>query len=110
VALNLQNSQDINLRGRNSDFFVFSKRYIGSMRTGYCPTEWIERTIPGINLGTAMAISGAAAAPNMGSVTIRPVVFLMALLNVRLGYWMPNPRAFKQWAQNTPFGRAVTGR
>jgi hypothetical protein len=41
-----------------------------------------------------MAISGAAAAPNMGVTTIRPLVFIMTLLNIRLGYWLPNPSGF----------------
>lgn len=30
-----------------------------------------------LNLGAAMTISGAAAAPNMGTITIKPPVFLM---------------------------------
>ena len=34
VALNLQGSNDPDLRGRKSDFFFFSKRYTGSERTG----------------------------------------------------------------------------
>jgi hypothetical protein len=37
-----------------------------------------------------MAVSGAAAAPNMGFHTLPHFRFLMALLNVRLGYWIPN--------------------
>ena len=45
-----------------------------------------------LDLGTAMAISGAAAAPNMGTSTVKPLVFIMTMLNVRLGYWLPNPR------------------
>jgi hypothetical protein len=44
-----------------------------------------------INLGTAMAISSAATAPNAGTQTVRPIVFMMTLLNVRLDYWAPNP-------------------
>jgi len=39
-----------------------------------------------------MAISGAAASPNAGETTIKPLVFIMTLLNVRMGYWLPNPR------------------
>jgi hypothetical protein len=37
-----------------------------------------------------MSIS-AAASPNMGMITIRSLVFLMTILNIRLGYWLPNP-------------------
>lgn len=39
-----------------------------------------------------MAISGAAAAPNRGVTTVKSLVFIMTLLNIRLGYWLPNPR------------------
>jgi hypothetical protein len=38
-----------------------------------------------------MAISAAAAAPNMGAMTMKQFVCIMTLLNVRLGYWTPNP-------------------
>ncbi|MDX1428756.1 MAG: patatin-like phospholipase family protein, partial [Rhodothermales bacterium] len=93
-ALNLQGSKDTSLRGRKAELFLFSKRFIGSDRTGYVPTSSMEKIDPHINLGTAMAISGAAAAPNMGSVTLGPLVFLMTLFNLRLGYWVPNPKKF----------------
>jgi len=39
-----------------------------------------------------MAISGAAASPNMGSYSSTPVAFLMTVFNVRLGQWLGNPR------------------
>lgn len=91
ATLNLQNSKDPNLRGRNADFFLFSKRYTGSDRTGYCHTDRLEANDNHMDLGTAMAISGAAAAPNMGNTTIKPLVFILTLLNVRLGYWLLNP-------------------
>ena len=91
VAHNLQNSQDIGIRERNSDFFIFSRRFVGSRRTGYCRSENLERVYPQTDLATAMAISAAAAAPNMGTNTSGLMVALMTLLNVRLGYWIPNP-------------------
>jgi hypothetical protein len=91
VALNLQGSKDPDLRGRNSDFFFFSKLYTGSDRTGYARTRDLEQYDRHLNLGTAMAISGAAAAPNMGVTQIKPLVFVMTMLNIRLGYWLPNP-------------------
>lgn len=91
AALNLPGSKDVNLRDRNADFFIFSKHFCGGMKTGYCNTADMEKADSHLNLGTAMAISGAAAAPNMGTTTIKPLVFIMALLNIRLGYWLPNP-------------------
>jgi hypothetical protein len=45
----------------------------------------------GISLGTAMAISGAAASPNMGYHSSPAITFLMAMFNVRLGWWLGNP-------------------
>ncbi len=44
------------------------------------------------SLGTAMAISGAAASPNMGYHTSFPLALLMTVFNVRLGWWLANPR------------------
>jgi hypothetical protein len=45
----------------------------------------------GISLGTALAISGAAASPNMGYHSSPALAFLMTLFNVRLGWWLGNP-------------------
>jgi len=39
-----------------------------------------------------VAISGAAASPNMGTTTVKPLVFILTILNIRLGYWLPNPK------------------
>ena len=99
VALNLQGSKAPDLRGRKSDLFLFSKRFIGSDRTGFTETKTMEDYDPHMDLATAMAISGAAAAPNMGTSTNRSLVFIMTLLNIRLGYWLPNPKRVnsKKW-------------
>jgi hypothetical protein len=45
-----------------------------------------------LTLPSAVAISGAAVAPSMGKLTRRPLTFLLALANFRLGVWLPNPR------------------
>lgn len=58
---------------------------------GFYPTAWWEEMDPHLDLGTAMAISGAAAAPRMGTLTSARYTFLLALLNVRLGYWLRRP-------------------
>jgi hypothetical protein len=92
AALNVPGSRFANRRGRNADFYMFSRRYIGSEATGYVETEKAERTVDGLNIGTAMAISGAAAAPNMGMASIRPLSPTIAFLNVRLGRWVRHPR------------------
>jgi len=99
VALNLQASKDADLRGRKSDFFLLSKHFIGCDRTGFTPTTEMEKYDQHMDLGTAMAVSGAAAAPNMGTTTNRSLVFILTLLNIRLGYWLPNPKRVnsKKW-------------
>jgi hypothetical protein len=92
AALNIQGSDYANRRGRNADFFVFSPRFVGSDATGYAPTPAFEHEAPDLNVATAMAISGAAASSNMGSNSSRPLRPTLALLNIRLGYWLKNPR------------------
>ncbi|TPN85745.1 hypothetical protein FJ987_10650 [Mesorhizobium sp. CU2] len=92
TAVNLEASKFLNRRGRNADSFIFSPLYTGSEATGYADTLEIERVDRHVNLATAMAISGAAASANMGASTIKPLTFSLAVLNIRLGYWLPNPR------------------
>jgi hypothetical protein len=91
AALNIQRSDYANRRGRNADFFLFSKYWIGSQATGYAPTEKLELAARDLDLATAMAISGAAASSNMGTSSVRPLRPTLAILNVRLGYWLKNP-------------------
>lgn len=88
AALNIQGSDFANRRGRNADFFMFSPLHVGSEATGYADAE----AYPTLDLATVMAISGAAASSNMGSGSIKPLTPTLALLNVRLGYWLKNPR------------------
>lgn len=92
TALNIQGSDFANRRGRNADFFVFSPLYVGSEATRYARTSALEPLEQGLDLATAMAISGAAASSNMGSNSIKALTPTLALLNVRLGYWLSNPR------------------
>lgn len=108
TALNIQRSEYANKRGRDADFFLFSRHYIGSRATGYVPTETIEAAVPTLDMATVMAISGAAASSNMGASPLRPLSFTLAVLNVRLGYWMTNPSRFKD--ERIDFGgREVAG-
>lgn len=90
-ALNVPGSKNPRMQGRLTDFFLFSPRYCGSPLTGYTPTPEWEAQDRHLDLGTAMAISGAAAAPQMGLGTMRRWSFWLALLNVRLGYWVAPP-------------------
>ena len=60
----------------------------GSRDLGYRPSSEYGG---GITLGTAVAISGAAASPNMGYHSSAVVGFIMTLFNARLGSWLGNP-------------------
>ncbi len=91
AALNVPASKDPAARGRLADFFLFSPEFCGSPLTGYCATKKWESANPTLDLATAMAISGAAAAPLSGMTTIRRRSFWLALLNIRLGYWLRKP-------------------
>jgi len=100
AAMNVQGSTEANQRGRNADFFMMSSEFIGSDLTLYAPTrptiagtETMEQIDKRLNLATATAISGAAVSANMGSNTVRLLSPTLALLNIRLGYWLRNPRA-----------------
>jgi len=82
-------------RNRGGDNFAISALWSGSNATGWIPTGHLGDGA--VSLATAMAISGAAANPNTapngtGITRNRLVSFLMSLFNVRLGYWMANPR------------------
>lgn len=90
-AVNLQASRELRTSGRNSDFFIFSKRFIGSEQTGFCRSSTMDKVMPEMSIQTAMAISGAAAAPNSGRSTSRALAAFMVFVNARLGQWIPNP-------------------
>ena len=79
TAVNLQGSDDPQLRDRKTGTFVLAKRYCGGHYSGYCPTKRMEEIDPALNLGTAMAISGAAAAPSMGTVKAAPLAFVLTM-------------------------------
>ena len=91
AALNIQGSPEANQRGRNADFFFFGQRYSGSQSSSFQDTKTFEAEDAALTLGTAMAISGAAISSNMGSASIGPMAPTLALLNLRLGYWLKNP-------------------
>lgn len=79
---------------RGGDSFLLSPLWCGSNATGWRTTGVFMND--SMTLPTAMAISGAAENPSAsgfgGGVERNPfVAVLMALLNIRLGYWVPNP-------------------
>jgi hypothetical protein len=94
-SLNLAGSSDLSLHTRHSASFSLTPLRCGADRplVGYAPTRSTEGSFAGgVMLGQAVAISGAAASPNMGYNTSPLVAFLLTMFNVRLGWWFPNPR------------------
>ena len=127
AALNITGGEELGYATRRAKSFVFTPLYCGyelgasgdgpqrfTCDDGYLPTfakTELGRSASGvakfgselgISLGTAMAISGAAASPNMGYHTSAATAFYMALFDVRLGWWMGNPRYPRNWKSPGP--------
>ena len=98
----LVDSPTAKFRGRGGDSFLLSPLYCGSDATCYRLTkDYMKKGSRGMTLATAMAISGAAVNPPTGfagkGVTRDKLVSaLQGLLNLRLGYWAPNPKFKKR--------------
>ncbi|HEU4372640.1 MAG TPA: hypothetical protein VFS02_04075 [Telluria sp.] len=115
AALNLVNGTELAWQTRKAANFTFTPAFCGfelpsmaspggaklvheAMRGGFRRTTSYgvkpgggHDEESGINLGMAVAVSGAAASPSMGYHSSPPLAFLMTLFNVRLGRWFANP-------------------
>lgn len=91
IALNLSGGEKLQWQDRKAESFTVSPLHAGSYWLGYRrSTEYGGKD--GITLGASIAISGAFVSPNMGFMMTSPVVrFLMAVFNVRFGWWLGNP-------------------
>jgi hypothetical protein len=90
--------------GRGVTSFTFSWAEMGGPLVGGVETEFFERKLPmhryrDFTLPAAIAMSGAAISPSMGKMTRPSIRFLMAMANVRLGVWVPNPRRMESFVQ-----------
>jgi hypothetical protein len=119
AAVNL--SEDSVPVGRNGASFTFEQDFSGGPATGYVRTADLEDaageevlTLPGL-----VAMSGAALAPSMGKMTRPALRLVMAMFNVRLGVWLPNPMrmarfptpaAIRAGEERQPDNEPVTGR
>src|SRR6266567_366946 len=89
--------------GRNAASFTFTDDFVGGPVIGTVVTAGYEAVMGErrrdlrMTLPMAVAVSGAAISPSMGKMTRRPLTFLFALANVRLGVWLPNPRWMEEW-------------
>ncbi|MCA1817091.1 MAG: patatin-like phospholipase family protein [Acidobacteria bacterium] len=91
TSLNLVGGDNLAWQQRKAESFTVSPLHSGSSRVGYRRSKDYGGD-DGISLGTAAAVSGAAASSNMGYYTTSPVLSLvMTLFNVRLGWWLGNP-------------------
>ncbi len=116
TSLNCSVVSDLDRQDRKAESFIFSPLFCGfdvsptrsaafnknnSFDYGYRPTESYAYE-EGPTLGTAMAISGAAVNPNMGYHSSPGTAFLLTIFNVRLGWWIGNPRLDK-WRSSDPY-------
>ena len=93
TTLNLVGGDNLAWQQRKAEPFSVSSLYSGCFRLGYRDSKYYGgRDTGGISIGTAAAISGAAASSNMGYYTTSPVLsLLLTFFNVRLGWWLGNP-------------------
>ncbi|OON59733.1 hypothetical protein B0920_20840 [Massilia sp. KIM] len=125
TSLSLVSGEELAWRTRRAASFAFTPRWCGfelpplphgglprqdgeAARGCYRPTaQYASRSgvgnddDAGVRLGMAVALSGAAASPNMGAHSSPPLNFLMTMFNVRLGRWCPNPRR-PSWTSSSP--------
>ena len=94
MALNLAHGDNLAWQQRKAQSFTASSLHCGSWNLAYRSSSQYGRNRGvkrALSLGTALAISGAAASPNMGYHSSGAVTFLLTLFNVRLGWWLGNP-------------------
>jgi len=110
-TLNLTFGEDLAWQERKGASFAFTPLYSGyhvgwtaqtrrnpdTNFNGFVPTNEYAYRNPGISLSTVAAISGAALSPNQGFSSQPALAFLMTFFNVRLGWWIANPRKWKVW-------------
>ena len=126
ATLNTSGGEDLAWQERKGQSFAFTPLYSGfdfavkqvgqpertrsqfayqrSDRYGYAPGTGTFNgggADGGLGIGTAIAISGAAANPNSGYHTSPGVAFLLTVLNARLGWWIGNPR-MDRWQTTSP--------
>lgn len=82
----------------------------GVVHTYRAPTSWYGQLFqrwdtPRLAVMTAVGMSGAAVSPAMGRFNKGSTRALLALANVRLGMWMPNPRYASGAPASFPAGR-----
>jgi len=115
TALNATAVSVLDRQDRKAESFIFSPLYCGydfsptrsAAYTKHMAYEYGNRethkysTPGGPSLGTAIATSGAAVNPSMGYHSSPATAFLLTMFNVRLGWWIGNPRS-SAWKHSEP--------
>jgi len=106
AALNLVGGHDLAWQERKATSFVFTPLFCGFQKApdegGYRSTEAFGNHPKPLTLGSALAISGAAASPNMGFRSSAALAFLLTVFNIRLGWWIGNPWRQAHWRRSGP--------
>lgn len=108
TSINLTFGEDLAWQERKAASFIFTPLYSGysvgftsehlldkrPMYTynGFTRTRDYPKPGGSIGMHSAVAISGAAISPNWGYHTNPSMAFLLTMFNVRLGWWILNPR------------------
>jgi predicted acylesterase/phospholipase RssA len=109
TALNLTITKNLAWQQRKAASFAFTPLNCGfefpDKQGGYRPTHQFASK-RGVKLGSIVAVSGAAASPNMGYHTAPATALLLTMFNVRLGRWYGNPSLNNDAWKNIspPFG------
>lgn len=98
AAINLVGGKELAWQQRKASAFTFTPLVCGSEKLGY---RYSGRYGGRISVGTAVAISGAAFNSNMGYHTSPLVSLILTFFNIRLGWWLGNPRRPK-WRRARP--------
>ena len=110
AAINLVGGKNLAWQQRKAASFVFTPEHCGfeyrsddtssagpTTVSAYARTAEHAGDSQSITMGLAVATSGAAASPNMGYHTSPTLSFLLTVFNVRLGWWLRNPRKPGVW-------------
>lgn len=102
TAINLAGGKNLAHQDRKANSFTLTPLACGNPQLGFRPTGPTDHGRKngfgdGLTVGRAVAISGAAANSNMGDRTSPALAALMTLFNVRLGWWVGNPRDSRRW-------------
>jgi len=106
TTLNAVSSTHVGRHETLAQSFTFTPLHVGCSDLGYRHASEYGSDgggkATGLSLGTALAVSGAAASPEMGIYSTKSRAFLMTLANARLGLWFGNPRSETTWQNSEP--------